>query len=82
MAVSHIKIGFCVGIHRDLDWTVDFGSVRLGFRATAEDRGLGARVGVAVTRTDLSYDQRYDEFDSANAAGLANIGTFSGIIYP
>lgn len=69
-------------IHRDLDSTVDFGSVDLGFRATAEDRGLGARVGVAVTRTDLSYDQRYDEFASANAAGLARIGTLSGIIHP
>ncbi|MBJ6123669.1 TonB-dependent receptor [Sphingomonas sp. BT553] len=34
-----------------------------------------------MIRTDLSYDQRYTEYVSANAAGLATIGTLRGILH-
>lgn len=68
-------------INRDLDSTVDFAKVNLGINATGDDRGFGANVGAAVTRTDLSYDQRYTEYVAANAAGLAAIGTMRGILY-
>lgn len=68
-------------IHRDLDSTVDFAKVNLGINATAQDRGLGLNLGGAVTRTDLSFDQRYRQYVSANAAGLAAIGTLSGIVH-
>lgn len=68
-------------IHRDLDSTVDFGKVNLGFNATADDRGFGANIGAAVTRTDLSYDQRYVEYVPATTAGQAAVGTLSGILY-
>jgi TonB-dependent receptor len=68
-------------INRDLNSTVDFARVNLGLNAAAEDRGFGANIGVAITRTDLSYDQRYTEHVSANAAGLATIGTLRGILH-
>ncbi len=68
-------------INRDLDSTVDFGRVNLGINATTDDHGFGGNVGAAVTRTDLSYDQRYTEYVSANAAGLATIGTMRGILH-
>ncbi len=68
-------------INRDLDSTVDFGKVNLGINATADDRGFGANVGAAVTRTDLSYDQRYTEYVPANVAGQVTAGTLRGILY-
>ncbi len=68
-------------INRDLDSTVDFGRVNLGINATADDRGFGANFGAAVTRTDLSYDQRYTEYVPANVAGQAIAGTLRGILY-
>ncbi|WP_445192603.1 TonB-dependent receptor [Sphingomonas sp. Tas61C01] len=68
-------------IHRDLDSTVDFLKVNLGVNAAASDRGFGANVGAAVTRTDLSYDQRYLEYVPGNAAGQTAIGSLRGIIY-
>lgn len=68
-------------IDRDLDSTVDFARINVGINATADDRGFGGNVGAAVTRTDLSYDQRYTEYVSANAAGLATIGGVRGILY-
>ena len=68
-------------IDRDLDSTVDFARVDLGLNAAAADRGLGARVGAAVTRTDLAYDQRYAEYVPANAAGQTTIGSMRGILY-
>ena len=68
-------------INRDLDSTVDFGKVNLGINATADDRGFGANVGAAVTRTDLSYDQRYTEYVPANVAGQVSAGTLRGILY-
>ncbi|TCM02900.1 TonB-dependent receptor [Sphingomonas sp. PP-CC-3G-468] len=68
-------------INRDLDSTVDFGKVNLGINATADDRGFGANVGAAVTRTDLSYDQRYTEYVPANVAGQVTTGTLRGILY-
>ncbi|MDQ1154381.1 TonB-dependent receptor [Brevundimonas sp. SORGH_AS_0993] len=68
-------------INRDLDSTVDFAKVNMGFNAAADDRGFGANVGAAVTRTDLSYDQRYVEYVPATSAGQATIGTLTGIFY-
>ena len=68
-------------INRDLDSTVDFLKVNLGVNAAAADRGFGANVGAAVTRTDLSYDQRYAEYVPGNAAGQTAIGSMRGIIY-
>lgn len=68
-------------INRDLDSTVDFGKVNLGINATADDRGFGANVGAAVTRTDLSYDQRYTEYVPVNVAGQVTAGTLRGILY-
>ncbi len=68
-------------INRDLDSTVDFARINLGVNATGDVRGFGANIGAAVTRTDLSYDQRYTEHVSANAAGLATIGTMRGILH-
>jgi TonB-dependent receptor len=68
-------------INRDLDSTVDFGKVNLGINATADDRGFGANVGAAVTRTDLSYDQRYTEYVPASVSGQVAAGTLRGIFY-
>jgi TonB-dependent receptor len=68
-------------INRDLDSTVDFGKVNLGINATADDRGFGANVGAAVTRTDLSYDQRYTEYVPASVSGQVTAGTLRGILY-
>lgn len=68
-------------INRDLDSTVDFGKINVGINATGDDRGFGANIGAAVTRTDLSYDQRYTEYVPANVAGQATIGTLRGILY-
>lgn len=68
-------------INRDLDSTVDFGKVNLGINATADNRGFGANVGAAVTRTDLSYDQRYTEYVPATVAGQVTAGTLRGILY-
>ena len=68
-------------INRDLDSTVDFGKLNLGFNATADDRGLGANIGAAVTRTDLSYDQRYLEYVPATTTDQTTVGTLSGILY-
>lgn len=69
-------------IHRDLDSTTDFAKLNLGYNAGADDRGFGVNAGGAITRTDLSYDQRYLEYVPANAAGQAAFGTLSGILYP
>lgn len=69
-------------INRDLDSTTDFVKVNLGYNAGADDRGLGINVGAAVTRTDLSYDQRYLEYVPGTAASQAAFGTLSGILYP
>ncbi len=68
-------------INRDLDSTVDFGKVNLGINATTDDRGFGANMGAAVTRTDLSYDQRYTEYVPATVAGQTTAGTLRGILY-
>ncbi|VXC99800.1 TonB-dependent receptor [Sphingomonas sp. 8AM] len=68
-------------IARDLDSTVDFARANLGFNASPQDRGFGVNVGAAVTRTDLSYDQRYREFVPGTAAGQQAVGGLGGIIY-
>jgi TonB-dependent receptor len=68
-------------IDRDLDSTVDFAKVNLGINAAAADRGFGANIGVAATRTDLAYDQRYAEYVPADAAGQKTIGTMRGLLY-
>lgn len=69
-------------IHRDLDSTTDFVKVNVGYHAGADDRGLGVNVGAAVTRTDLSYDQRYLEYVPGTAANQTAFGTLTGILYP
>lgn len=69
-------------IARDLDSTVDFAKVNVGINAAADDRGFGVNVGGTVTRTDLSYDQRYAEFVPANTAAQAAIGGLGPVIYP
>lgn len=69
-------------IERDLESTVDYAKVNLGYNSGADDRGFGVNVGAAVTRTDLSYDQRYVEYVAASAANQAKIGGLSGLIYP
>lgn len=68
-------------IARDLDSTVDFARVNLGIHATPEDRGFGVNLGGAVTRTDLSYDQRYVESVPGSTAGQQAIGGLGNIIY-
>ncbi|TCP65633.1 TonB-dependent receptor [Sphingomonas sp. PP-CE-1G-424] len=68
-------------IDRDLDSTTDFVKANLGYNAGAGDRGLGVNVGTAVTRTDLSYDQRYLEYVPGTAANQAAFGTLNGILY-
>ncbi|WP_375421451.1 TonB-dependent receptor [uncultured Sphingomonas sp.] len=68
-------------INRDLDSTVDFAKVNLGFNAAGADRGFGANIGAAVTQADLSYDQRYAEFVPATAAAQTVVGSLQGIIY-
>ena len=56
--------------------------MNLGYNAGADDRGPGLNVGAAVTRTDLSYDQRYLEYVPGTAANQAAFGTLTSIIYP
>lgn len=68
-------------IDRDLDSTVDYAKVNLGINAAAADRGFGANIGVAATRTDLAYDQRYAEYVPADAAGQTTIGSARGLLY-
>ncbi|MGU3314059.1 TonB-dependent receptor [Sphingomonas sp. M6A6_1c] len=68
-------------IDRNLDSTVDYAKVNLGINAAALDRGFGANIGVAATRTDLAYDQRYAEYVPADAAGQTTIGSMRGLLY-
>ncbi len=68
-------------IARDLDSTVDFARVNLGANASAQDRGFGINVGAAVTRTDLSYDQRYVEYVPGTVAGQQAVGGLAPILY-
>ncbi|PVM84459.1 hypothetical protein DDF62_22265 [Caulobacter radicis] len=69
-------------VRRDSDTDVLFGKAELAYRATPDDRGFGARAGINLTRTDLSFDQRYSELTSANAAAQAQIGGLANFIYP
>lgn len=68
-------------IARDLDSTVDFARINIGVNAAPEDSGFGANLGAAVTRTDLSYDQRNAEFVPATTAAQAAIGGLGPITY-
>jgi iron complex outermembrane recepter protein len=68
-------------IDRDLDSTVDYAKLNLGFNSGADDRGVGINVGGAITRTDLTYDQRYQEWAAASAAAQTAIGSMTGVIY-
>ncbi len=68
-------------IARDLDSTVDYGKVNLGFNAAPDDAGFGLNVGGAVTRTDLSYDQRYAEYVPASTAAQTVIGGLGAVTY-
>lgn len=68
-------------IARDLDSTVDFARVNLAANATAQDRGFGVNIGASVTRTDLSYDQRYQEWVPGSVAGQQAVGGLGAIIH-
>lgn len=68
-------------INRDEDSTVDYAKLNLGFNSGADDLGFGINVGGAITRTKLSYDQRYQEWAAASTAAQGVIGSMAGIIY-
>lgn len=68
-------------INREMDTTVDYAKLNLGFNSSADDLGFGLNIGGAITRTDLSYDQRYQEWAAASTAAQAAIGGLSNIIY-
>ncbi len=78
---SNYKALYFRDIARDLDSTVDFAKVSLGWNAGAQDRGIGGVIGAAVTRTDLSYDQRYAELVPATVAAQGVIGGLGPVIY-
>ena len=69
-------------INRDLDSTVDYAKVNLGFNTGIDDLGFGVNVGAAATRTDLSFDQRYTQYVGATTADQDRIGGLTGVIYP
>lgn len=68
-------------INRNLDSTVDYGKLNLGFNSADDDHGFGFNIGGAITRTNLSYVQQYQEWTAANAAAQNAIGSLAGIIY-
>ena len=68
-------------IARDLDSTVDFARINIGLNAAPDDRGFGVNVGGALTRTDLSYDQRNVEYVPATTAAQAAIGGLGPVTY-
>lgn len=69
-------------IRRDSDSHVGFLSAKLAYNADQDDRGLGLRGGISLTRTIQKFGVEYEELTPANLAAQTQVGGLANFIYP
>lgn len=78
---ANYEVLYVRDIFRLADAQVYYGSAELAYNADRDDRGLGVRAGLALTKNIQEFDVRYSELVAANEAALAQIGGLGNFIF-